>query len=248
MCFMNRFYKTAIGSVKPPMKMMKIISIRKERILMVIYGLFIAGGLMVAYLSESAPAFAMPVSKKVIALDAGHGGFDPGMVSGGVAEKDINLSIAKKVQAYLEIGGATVLITRLDDTSLAGSKSGDMNQRKLLANTGRADIFVSIHQNSYSSPNVRGAQVFYFNESDSSKKLAASIQKEIVDFADPNNKFQPKPNKNYYVLRQTEMPAVIVECGFLTSPSERKKLTMDEYQEKIAWAVYSGIVNYFGME
>lgn len=227
---------------------MRIISIRKERILVVVYGLIVAGGLLSAFFAESASAFAMPVSKKIIVIDAGHGGGDPGMVSGKVLEKDINLSITKKLQTYLEEGGATVLVTRLDDSSLADSKSGDMNRRKLTANTSKADIFVSIHQNSYTSASVRGAQVFYFNESDNSKKLAACIQKQLKDFVDPSNKFQPKPNSNYYVLRQTAMPAVIVECGFLSNGAERKKLTQEEYQEKIAWAVYAGIVDYFNME
>jgi len=224
---------------------MKIISIRKEKILVVIYSLFILGGLVSAYRAESAPVFAMPVSKKNIVLDAGHGGWDPGKVSGNVQEKDINLAITQKVQAYLEMGGATVLITRLDDEALADSKSRDMSSRKLTANTSKADIFVSIHQNSFTSSNVHGAQVFYFNESDNSKKLAACIQAQLRDFVDPNNKFEAKPNTNYYVLRQTTMPAVLVECGFLTNPNEKKKLTLDEYQEKIAWAIYSGIVDYF---
>lgn len=226
---------------------MRIISFRKERILIVIYSLLVAGGLISAYLSESAPAFAMPVSKKIVVIDAGHGGADPGMVSGKVLEKDINLIIAQKLQTYLEEGGATVLITRLDDSDLAGSKSGDMHRRKLTANASQADIFVSIHQNAFSSAGVHGAQVFYFNESDSSKKLAQHIQYRLKEFVDPFNKFQPKPNSNYYVLRQTAMPAVLVECGFLSNYNERRKLTTDEYQEKVAWAIYTGIVDYFNI-
>lgn len=224
---------------------MRIISIRKERILIVIYCLLITGGLISAYLSESVSAFAMPVAKKIVVIDAGHGGADPGKVSGSVLEKDINLRIALKLQAYLEEGGATVLVTRIDDSDLADSKSGDMSRRKLTANTSKADIFVSVHQNSYNSASVHGAQVFYFNESDNSKKLAQSIQTQLKDFVDPYNKFLPKANSNYYVLRQTAMPAVIVECGFLSNSGERYKLTQDDYQEKIAWAIYAGIVDYF---
>jgi N-acetylmuramoyl-L-alanine amidase len=148
----------------------------------------------------------------------------------------------------LEIGGANVMVTRLDDSSLAESKSGDMSRRKLTANASRADIFVSIHQNSFNSSSVRGAQVFYFNESDNSKKLAVSIQSQLKEFADPTNKFLPKPNDKYFVLKQTAMPAVIVECGFLSNAAERKKLSTDEYQEQIAWAIYAGIVDYFDSE
>jgi len=187
----------------------------------------------------------LPLDRKVIVLDAGHGGWDPGMVSNKVEEKHINLSIVQKLQAFLEQGGATVFITRLDDSDLAKNKSGDMNVRRLIANTSHADIFVSIHQNSYASSSVKGAQVFYFNESDNSQKLATLVQGRIKEFVDPSNKFKAKANNNYYVLKQTEMPAVLVECGFLTNYNERQKLTSQEYQEKMAWGIYLGIVDYF---
>jgi len=190
-------------------------------------------------------AHTMPVSNKIIVIDAGHGSWDPGMVSGKVEEKDINLSIARKLQVFLEQGGATVIITRLDDSDLAKNKSGDMQVRRLIANTSKADIFVSIHQNSYHKSSVSGFQAFYFNESDNSKKLAACIQDSMKEFVNPNNRLSSRANKNYYVLKQTEMPAVLVECGFLTNYNERSKLTQDEYQEKIAWGIYLGIVNYF---
>ena len=190
-------------------------------------------------------AHEMPLSRKIIVLDAGHGGWDPGMVSGKVEEKDINLSIAHKLQAFLEMGGATVIITRLDDSDLANSKAGDMNVRRLIANTSHADIFVSIHQNAYATANVKGAQVFFFNESDNSQKLATFVQDRIREFVDAGNKFKPRANSNYYVLKQTKMPAVLVECGFLTNYNERQKLTSEAYQEKMAWSIYLGIVDYF---
>ena len=193
----------------------------------------------------STKAHPMPLERKVIVLDAGHGGWDPGMVSGKVEEKHINLAIAQKLQVFLEQGGATVIITRLDDSDLAKNKSGDMNARRLIANTSHADIFVSVHQNSFNSANVKGAQVFFFNESDNSQKLATAVQSRIKEFADPANKFKARANSNYYVLKQTEMPAVLVECGFLTNYAERQKLTSDQYQEKMAWAIYLGIVDYF---
>jgi len=190
-------------------------------------------------------AHQMPLSHKIIVLDAGHGGWDPGMVAGKVEEKHINLSIVQKLQTFLEQGGATVIITRIDDSDLAKSKSGDMNARRLIANTSHADIFVSIHQNAYVSSNVKGAQVFFFNESDNSQKLATYVQNRLKEFVDSGNKFKPKANSNYYVLKQTQMPAVLVECGFLTNYNERQRLTNEEYQEKIAWSIYLGIIDYF---
>jgi len=193
-------------------------------------------------------AHQMPLSRKIIVLDAGHGGWDPGMVAGKVEEKHINLSIAQKLQTFLEQGGATVIITRIDDSDLARNKSGDMNARRLIANTSHADIFVSIHQNAYASSSVKGAQVFFFNESDNSQKLATHVQDRIKEFVDSGNKFKPKANSNYYVLKQTEMPAVLVECGFLTNYNERQRLNSEEYQEKVAWGIYLGIVDYFNAQ
>jgi len=192
-----------------------------------------------------AAAGEMPLSRKIIVVDAGHGAWDPGMVSGKVEEKDINLSIAKKLQVFLDQDGATVIVTRLDDSDLAKSKKGDMQARRLIANTSSADIFVSIHQNSYNNASVKGFQAFYFNESDNSKKLAECIQNSLKEFVNPGNKLTSRANKNYYVLKQTEMPAVLVECGFLTNYSDRTNLSSDEYQEKIAWGIYMGIVEYF---
>jgi len=204
--------------------------------------LILAGGLAVAL---AQPAFAMPLDRRVVVVDAGHGGRDPGMVSGKVDEKDINLQIALKLQAHLELGGATVIVTRLDDTSLSKSKSGDMAARRLIANTSHADIFVSIHQNSYGSSSVHGAQTFYFDDSNNSQKLAEAIQQQLIAFADRGNRFKARANTNYFVLKQTEMPAVLVECGFLTNYNEKARLQTDAYQEKIAWAIYMGIVDYF---
>jgi N-acetylmuramoyl-L-alanine amidase len=136
-------------------------------------------------------------------------------------------------------------MTRVDDSGLAQSKKSDMYSRKLTANTSKADIFVSIHQNSYPDSRVQGAQVFYFNQSDDSRRLAECIQKEIKAFVNYRNKYEAKENSNYYVLRQTMMPAVIVECGFLSSPNEKYKLVNPDYQDRLAWAVYMGIVDYF---
>ncbi|MCL2386197.1 MAG: N-acetylmuramoyl-L-alanine amidase [Defluviitaleaceae bacterium] len=207
--------------------------------------LFLAVGVFIAILVSGITVSAMPLSRKIIVLDAGHGGWDPGMVQGKTEEKHINLSIVQKLQTFLEQGGATVIITRVDDSELSKTKSGDMQVRRLIANTSHADIFVSIHQNAFSKSNVKGAQVFYFNESDNSMKLATCVQSRLREFVDPSNKFKAKANSNYFVLKQTSMPAVLVECGFLTNSSERNKLLNETYQEKIAWGIYLGIIDYF---
>ena len=178
--------------------------------------------------------------------DAGHGGFDPGKVSkDNTLEKDINLSITKKLQIYLEQSGSFILNTRIDDTALSDKKREDMNERKKLANEEGVDLFVSIHQNSFPQENVKGAQVFYYGDSEESKKLAECVQNRLKEI-DGNNNREAKANKDYYLLKKTGVPSIIVECGFLSNPEENNKLKSEEYQEKIAWAVYLGILDYYG--
>ncbi|MCL1844558.1 MAG: N-acetylmuramoyl-L-alanine amidase [Defluviitaleaceae bacterium] len=199
----------------------------------------------IAIIFSATTAYALPLSRKIIVLDAGHGGWDPGKVQGQTEEKHINLAIALKVQTFLEQGGATVIVTRIDDSELSKSKRGDMYARQNIANASHADIFVSIHQNSFSKGGVHGAQVFYFDTSGNSERLARAIQERLREFADPSNRLKHRANDNYYVLKQTKMPAVLVECGFLTNYNERQRLLCEDYQEKIAWSIYLGIIDYF---
>ncbi len=196
--------------------------------------------------SETVAAFSMPCQNKVIILDAGHGGWDPGMVGEKtILEKDLNLKIAEKLQHYLELGGAIVINTRTIDEALGDRKRSDMLARKEIANSLGADLLISIHQNSYTDEDIRGAQVFYFNKSESGKLLAQSIQNEIKEFIQPNNKRKPKADASYYMLTRSEVPSVIIECGFLSNPDERKNLADDEYQEKMAWSIYKGMISFF---
>jgi len=222
-------------------------SFRRDQILGIVCLGAIIWSLSQVYSHAAVPVFYMPLSRQIVWIDAGHGAFDPGVVRGSVEEKDINLAIALKLQGFLEAGGATVFVTRLDDEAISSTKQGDMYARRVMANASRADIFVSIHQNSFPKDSVHGAQVFYFNTSDNSRKLAEHIQQQLKEFILPHNRYEAKPNRQYYVLRQTMMPAVIVECGFVTNHAERSRLVKEDYQEKIAWGIYLGIVQYFNM-
>lgn len=225
---------------------MKVFSIKMERILLFIYCAVLVIGIATSIGREAIPTFNMPISKKVVVIDAGHGGWDPGKVGDSdVLEKNINLAVALKLQSYLEQGGSVVLMTRIEDEALGTKKTADMQNRKELTNLSKADIIISIHQNSYPSQNVKGAQTFYYSQSEKSMLLAQSIQTELISFLDPQNKREIKPNNDYYILKQTDIPAVIVECGFLSSDIEMKLLSSDEYQEKIAWSIYMGIIKYF---
>lgn len=230
---------------------MKFLKINKEKWLMTIYIIVIILGVAKTYFDapEVVTTFAMPTNKKIVVIDAGHGGWDPGKVSRtGVEEKDINLLIAEKLQILLEQSGAYVIVTRDDDVALAADKRDDLYNRRSIADKSKADIFISIHQNSYPAESVRGAQAFYYGDSEHGTKLAAEIQKQISTYLEPKNKRPSQANTNYYVLKKTLAPSVLVECGFLSNYSDTKKLTTDEYQERVAWTIYMGIVNYFADE
>ena len=225
---------------------MKVINLRKEQLLIFLYLGIIIFGVVKSYTEESVETFSMPVSRKVIMIDAGHGGWDPGKVGRNeTLEKDINLAIASKLQTYLEQSGSVVILSRSDDSALAKEKNDDLRGRTEIANTSKADIMVSIHQNSYPNPSVTGAQVFYYDDSEESKRLAESIQREIISFTDQKKNREAKANGNYFLLKKTKIPAVIVECGFLSSDEDRLKLMDEEYQEKMAWGIYLGIINYY---
>lgn len=219
---------------------------QKTSILTYLYIALIFLGTAHVYYRRTAPAAALPVHKKHIVLDAGHGGFDPGKVAeNGTEEKDVNLEIMKLLQGYLEQGGAVVSITRTEDEALAKKKNADLKSRMLIVKDSKPDLFVSIHQNSYPSPEVRGAQVFYYKDSENGKRLAAYIQKRLKQCATAGNDRSAKPNGSYYILKNSNIPSVIVECGFLSNPAENAALNTPEYRRKTAWAIYMGITDYF---
>ena len=181
-----------------------------------------------------------------VVLDAGHGGWDPGKTgTTGANEKELNLTVVEKLAEYLEQGGAKVIMTRSDDDALGSGKRTDMAERKRIVNESDGDIMVSIHQNAFPSAKVKGAQVFYHSSSENGKLLAECLQESLRNRVDGSNQRQAKENKDYYILRTTEIPAVIVECGFLSNTEEEKLLNDAGYQEKLAWAIYCGILDYF---
>ena len=189
---------------------------------------------------------------KTVAIDSGHGGIDPGKISAdGILEKDVNLAIASKLKILLEQSGITVIMTRADDNGLyqesdSNKKAADMKKRCSIINGSKADIAVSIHQNSYVGEASKGAQVFYYKQSEEGKKLAGIIQKNMIKELDNTNKRVEKPDSAYYMLRNTQVPTVIVECGFLSNREEAYKLNNDEYQQKTAYSIYCGIIEYLG--
>lgn len=188
------------------------------------------------------------VEKKeyTVVLDAGHGSSDSGKVGiNGVLEKDINLSISKKTKKHLEKKGIRVIMTRDKDESLAEGEKGnrkvqDMKARVKRINDTKPDLAVSIHQNSYHEESIHGAQVFYYEHSESGEKDARILQEALLA-VDPDNTRQVKANTTYYLLKRTEVPILIVECGFLSNQEEAEKLASEDYQKEIAKAIANGI-------
>lgn len=183
-------------------------------------------------------------------MDCGHGGIDSGKVGvNGSHEKDINLSIGYKLKARLENAGYEVIMTRTGDEGLyresdSNKKAADMKERCRIIEESKADLVISIHQNSYSSGSAKGAQMFYYVKSEEGKKLAQILTQAFLDKVDGSNHRAAKSNNNYYMLLHTACPTVIAECGFLSNREEATLLNDDKYQDKIADALFSGIEIY----
>lgn len=211
-------------------------------ILLVLTGLIICSRHLTKYVLTD----KVETKKNTVVIDAGHGGSDPGKVGVNDAlEKDINLEIARKVKKLLEKKGIHVIMTRKEDKALGDGERGsqkvqDMRERVKLINKNKPELAVSIHQNSFHQADVHGAQVFYFKHSAEGEKYAGIMQ-EVLRTVDQGNTKQPKADDTYYLLKKTEIPIIIIECGFLSNPEEAEKLTTKEYQKEMAQAIADGI-------
>ena len=186
----------------------------------------------------------------VVVVDAGHGGTDPGKVGvDGSLEKDINLAVAERLKTYLEQDDVKVIMTRETDTGLysetdSRKKMADMKKRCEIIEESGADLVVSIHQNSYHEESVSGGQVFYYRDSSKGKALAEILQDRFDYVLGDQNRRLPTANANYYLLLQVKCPIVIVECGFLSNRKEAALLNSGEYQDKLAYTIHMGIIEY----
>ena len=224
---------------------------KKVELCMALLILFAAGflGRQGAKLVSSAKSEPAESNYQVV-IDVGHGGIDSGKVSkDGILEKDVNLVIAKKLKALLEQEDVSVTLTRESDTGLyqegdSNKKVADLQNRCALIEKVDPDCTVSIHQNSFSSPEVKGAQVFYYGQSAEGEALAKLVQKSLIDRVDPENHRQAKANESYYLLKRTVSPTVIVECGFLSNPDEAELLTSEDYQNRLVWAIHMGVMEF----
>lgn len=184
----------------------------------------------------------------------GHGKPDEGAESSrGTTEAETNLKIALKLQNLLEQSGATVILTRsdenaiydLDSKTLKQKKVSDIHNRVKIGNSAQADIFVSIHLNKIQEEQYWGWQCFFKEGNESSIQLAKSIQESLNQTIQKENHRVAMKLDTVYLMKHVEIPISIVECGFLSNPEEEKLLLEDEYQDKLAWGIYNGIMKYF---
>lgn len=194
-------------------------------------------------------------NEKTVIIDPGHGGVDGGAVGyNNIVEKDINLSISLKLRTLFEASGFNVVMTREDDSSIhdadsltiRAKKITDIHNRSKLLEKYKNAIFISIHQNKFEQPQYHGTQVFYSKNNSKSKELASFIQTDVKELLQNDNKREIKPaGKDLYILYHAKIPAVMVECGFISNPKEAMQLINDDYQSKMAFAIYCGTLDYY---
>ena len=228
-----------------------MIVLKKSRILIIICLVvtsIISYNITTNTVESTVPTVSLPVSNKVIVIDAGHGVPDEGAESSrGITEAET------KVQNLLEQSGSTVILTRSDENSIYDINSKTLKQKKIsdihnrvkIGNESSADIFVSIHLNKIPQEQYYGWQTFYKEGNEQGRKLATSIQENLNEAVQKENKRVPLKIDNIYIVKHVEIPTSIVECGFLSNPEEENQLLDDTYQDKLAWGIYNGIVDYF---
>ncbi len=239
------------------------LSIMRKRIIIVI--IFICLSLVMYGIinmrrlpNQVASVNALPITNKVIVIDAGHGLPDEGAVGfNGTTEQAINLSISLKLQKLIEQSGAKVVLTRsdengiysLDSKSIRNKKVSDIKNRVEIGNNSNADVFISIHLNKYPPSEIyRGWQTFYQNNNEKSKQLSNIIQNNLSNNIEFKNDRTPMPITGIYIMDHVQIPSVIIECGFLSNPEEVRLLKEDTYQNKLAWGIYTGLQEYFTNE
>ena len=230
------------------------MKMKDQRVLTVIVTGLLFAALLLARQEQTALVDSSRImqgeEKVCVVIDAGHGGADPGKIGiNGALEKDVNLQIAMLVKTYLEAQDVKVVMTReteegLYDEGVSNKKVQDMKRRIAIIDETAPALTVSIHQNSYPEEYVKGAQVFYYTDSTEGQRLAERLQDSLIERVDPENHRQTKANDSYYLLKKTATPIVIVECGFLSNSREAEKLCDQSYQERVAWAIHMGILQY----
>ena len=200
-----------------------------------------------SFVGANKSEYSLELLGKVIYIDPGHGGADPGTVYKDIYEKDINLNICLKLQKVLESEGAIVYLTRYGDYDLSNNsysrKKSDLNNRAKIINESGADIYISIHLNSISSSTWRGAQVFYDDINKKNIEIANLFQEQLKKDLKTNR--EVKEIKTMLMNRKITVPGILIEAGFLSNPNDRYLLRQDDYQYKICNSIRNGLIKYF---
>ena len=188
----------------------------------------------------------LPLQGKVIAIDSGHGGLDPGSLYNDIYEKDITLSIGKYLEKYLSEMGATVIMTRTSDSDLSNGvknhrKKADFDERIKIINQNIVDMYVSIHLNYLTDTKYYGAQVFYNKDNEN---LAKDIQEYLNKNTNTDREIKKIPTSTY-MYDKLNTKGILVECGFLSNAMERSKLVTKEYQSEFAKVLAEAISHYY---
>ena len=224
--------------------------IAKKSVILILAGIILAAAI-IGICAGVAAASTHDDGERIVVIDAGHGGIDAGVrgINTDTKESDINLAISKYLRGYFSDAGFTVIMTRktqggLYGVSTKGFKMRDMKKRKEIIEESNADMVISVHQNFCPIPSRRGGTVFYDKDSESGKTLAASIQKSLNEMKESVKQSSPLVG-DYYMLKCTQSPSVIVECGFLSNTEDEKLLVSESYQKSIAYAIFKGAVSYY---
>lgn len=227
-------------------------TVKRSSILMVLLMICISCGIYRLYQTDGKPVFQTSGQMTVV-IDAGHGGMDGGAVGiSGSLEKNLNLNVAKKLCKLVTENGGTALMTREEDISLhqesastvREQKRSDLHYRRSFAADSGANALISIHMNQFEQSQYRGAQIFHSADRDS-KRLAAAIRQQLIPVSEKSSGREIKQAYDtMFILQENKIPSVIVECGFLSNPDEEALLLTDEYQQKIAEAIYRGLCEF----
>lgn len=235
---------------------MKLRNSRLIIIFSILFLIILSAMLYFTFMANSSADGVMtkPVLKQTVIIDAGHGGDDGGAIGiDGTVEKDINLDIALKLEKLMKFYGFDVIMTRTEDIMTCDDGLDSLRKRKVSDIHNRFDVleknpdavFISIHQNKFEDNSQHGTQVFYSGNNDESKLLAESIQNSIVSVLQPDNsRVVKKSGSGIYLLYHAKLPAVLVECGFISNPAEVKKLNDEKYRMKIAILIADGLIKY----
>lgn len=189
-----------------------------------------------------------PLLGKVIYLDPGHGGADPGAMYAGIMEKDLNLKITEKLEKKLSELGAIVYLTRYGDYDLSvnntiNRKRSDLSRRGNIINKSQCDLFLTIHLNAEETNSWKGAQAFYSENNKENKKIAKIFQEDLKEYLKSTREY--KINNDLYLQKRVNRPGILIEVGFLSNASDRYLLKQDNYQEKVATTLVNSTIKYF---